>query len=145
MGCRLGVIVPSLAVAVYALFLPFYGPALDHHIAEREASHQHIYVEHASPTHAHPYEVPHTHGTTQASADSRVPGASSAHLRSGGMVCLPSHDAMGQVVAQLKVSAVHVSLGIPDLGDRHSTFATPGDGGFCQDVFIAPPRKPPRV
>jgi hypothetical protein len=134
-----------MAVALYALFLPFYGPIVDHHFAESEPNHEHIYLRGVSPKHIHPYEVPHTHPKTHPHADSPASDPSSPDLPSDGIVFLASHDAMSQVTAQLTVPPVHVTLDFPDLEGDHSLFAAPGDDVFLQDAFVAPAKKPPRV
>ncbi len=35
---------------VYALLVSFFGPILDHHYAERQTNHEHIYLGHAQTT-----------------------------------------------------------------------------------------------
>jgi hypothetical protein len=43
------------------LLLPLFGPLLDHHFAERQHDHVHVYPGRVTPDHAHPYEQPHSH------------------------------------------------------------------------------------
>lgn len=48
----LGVLVPSLASV---------GPVLDHHYAERQPDHQHIFFGPVNHEHTRPYQQPHHH------------------------------------------------------------------------------------
>lgn len=48
-------------LAVLGLFLPFLGPVVDHHFAERHPAHQHLYLGAAVPEHQHLYQAAHRH------------------------------------------------------------------------------------
>lgn len=48
-------------LAVLGLLLPFLGPVVDHHFAERHPAHQHIYLGAAVPEHQHRYQAAHRH------------------------------------------------------------------------------------
>jgi len=75
-------------VAVYALFLPFYAPLLDHHFTERAPEHGHIYLSGTSVEHSHPYQVPHPHGE-----GTGAPSASeSASGSEGEIIFLPPNE-----------------------------------------------------
>jgi hypothetical protein len=50
-----------IVAAVSALFMPFFGPMLDHHFAERQPSHGHIFFGPADAEHVHFYEAAQTH------------------------------------------------------------------------------------
>ncbi|MEE3015154.1 MAG: hypothetical protein VX505_13490, partial [Chloroflexota bacterium] len=57
----------SLSIAA-AIVLVFLGPLMDHHFAERQHNHSHIYLtgsvaEHKHPE-GHPFEIPHSHSNT---------------------------------------------------------------------------------
>jgi len=74
-----------LATALYALFLPFLGALLDHHFAERQPGHLHIYPGGVPVEHPHPYEATHAHGEIGDASD----GLKSSE---GGIIFLPSDE-----------------------------------------------------
>lgn len=55
LGCLLAVLVLLL------LLFPGLGPVLDHHFAERQPDHAHIYFGPILFRHIHPFEEPHGH------------------------------------------------------------------------------------
>ncbi|MBM3943269.1 MAG: hypothetical protein FJ316_10175 [SAR202 cluster bacterium] len=79
----------ALLLALAALLLPVLGPVVDHHFAEREPGHVHIYVGPALPTHLHPYEQSHghQHDPNFIISDSDQPQAPGAPV-----AFLPDHD-----------------------------------------------------
>ena len=132
-------------VTLYALLLSFCGPALDHHYAERQSNHVHIYLGHVIPNHVHPYEASHAHFYTQV-ADGKASGyAPLSDKVSNDIVYLSSYDGVGQVFTPLTVPSIHLTLHFPEPGDNHFTFGAAGDDTLYQEAFIAPPKKSPRV
>ena len=132
-------------VTLYALLLSLFGPVLDHHYAERQPEHGHIYLVRVVPDHIHPYEAPHAHFYTQV-ADGETSGyAPLSDKVSNDIVYLTSYNGMGQVFPQLTVPSIHLALNFPEPEDNHFAFDTPGDDTLFQEAFIAPPKKPPRV
>lgn len=131
--------------AVSALFLLLLGPLLDHHYAERQPDHAHIYLGQFVPDHIHPYETPHAHFYTQEADDGISGSALLSDETPNDIVYLTSYDGMGQVFTQLTVTLIHLALNFPDLEDNHFAFDTVGDDSFFQNAFISPPKKPPRV
>ncbi len=132
-------------VALYALFLSFFGPVLDHHYAERQPEREHIYLGRVIPDHVHPYEMLHTYFHTQV-ADGEASGyAPLSNKVSNDTVYLTSYDGMGQVFTQLTVPSIHLALNSPDLEGDSFAFGTPEDDTLPQDAFIVPPKKPPRI
>ena len=132
-------------IALYTLLLSFFGPMLDHHYAERQTNHEHIYLGRVVPGHVHPYEALHTHFHTQV-ADGEAPGYTPLSDKvSNDIMYLTSYDGMGQGFTLLTVSSIHLAPNFPEPEDNHFTFDIPGDDTSPQDAFIAPPKKPPRV
>ena len=132
-------------VTLYALVLSFSGTVFDHHYAERQTNHKHIYLGRITPNHIHPYETPHTHFYTQI-ADSESPSyAPPSDKVSNEIVYRYSYDRMGQVFTTLTIPPIHLAPISPEPEDNHFAFDTPRDKIIFQKAFITPPKKPPRV
>ena len=59
------VLLPVTALALLtALLLPLLGPLADHHFAERQPGHLHIYLAGVPIQHLHDHEAFHPHGST---------------------------------------------------------------------------------
>ena len=123
------------------LVLSFFGPALDHHFAERHYNHTHIYLALPDAHHSHPYERPHPHSYDpgeHCDIESPLGGPGT-----NGIVYLASHDGTGQETAKSFGPATRLALMFPYLGDN-SFFSKPGQvTGIFQEAFVAPPKKPP--
>jgi hypothetical protein len=131
--------------ALYALFLSFFGPVLDHHYAERQSDHAHIYLGRVVPDHVHPYEAPHTHRPTQETDGGTSSHAPLSDKAPNDTIYLTSYNGMGQVFPQLTVPSIYLAPNFLFPKDHRLSFATPGDDSPFQETFIAPPKKPPRV
>ena len=131
--------------AVSLLFLLFLGPLLDHHYAERQPDHAHIYLGQFAPDHIHPFQAPHTHFYTPEANDGTSASALSSDETPSDIVYLASYDGMGQVFTQLTVPSIHLALNFPAPEDHYFAFDAAGDDSFYQNAFIAPPEKPPRA
>jgi hypothetical protein len=87
-----------VVAALYALILPFFGPMLDHHFAERQYNHQHLYFGTKDTDHVHFYDLPyphsHTHNTPALSQGNGTENTTSAN----DVISLASHEEVGQVV-----------------------------------------------
>ena len=131
-------------LTIHAFLLSFYGPVFDHHFAEREPAHEHIYLGRISLKHIHPYEVLHAHPKAHPNETSHIDGSSSTDVPSDEIVFLAAHDAMDEVITQLTAPTVNVALNFPGLDKNHYAFVVPGDDVFPQSAFIALPKLPPR-
>jgi hypothetical protein len=82
----MAILMPRLAVllALFALCLASLGPVLDHHFAERQPGHTHLYLGAQVPGHLHPYQQAHTHHQAEAEPS-----------RSDDTVYLTTHDGIG--------------------------------------------------
>jgi len=133
----------SAVFAALLLLLPGFGPVLDHHFAEREPHHQHIYFGSVLPKHIHPYEVPHAHGQKTA-----VPASGNAAPDSSppdGIVYLTSYDGIGETLSFPIVPMLHLALVFPDLENNQFVFNAASNDHILSEAFIAPPKKPPRI
>lgn len=140
-----------VGVLVLGLLLPFFGPLLDHHFAERFPHHGHIYVTSVGPDHLHAYAIPHHH---HAGGHSHVHGGLfpiASNVADGRAPPLPdvllfvSNDGLTQAPMTLVVPPVGLNVPFPLPEDRGSPFPPPGDVAPTGDVAVAPPDKPPRV
>ena len=135
----------SVLVAACALLLSFSGPLLDHHFAERQHDHVHIYLGPAAPDHAHPYEVSHVHSHVHDASDVATGSSPSGHPAPGDIVFLTSHDAVGQDFAPVTAPVIQGAAVFPDLGDGGSVFSLAHSNAVPPEAFVPPPKKPPRV
>ena len=126
----------------WLLVLPFFGPALDHHFAERHHNHTHIYLADPDARHPHPYESPHSHSYGPGENGHMEPPLSEPGTN--GIVYLASYQAMEQETATPFGPDTKLALMFPHLGDN-SFFSNPGQvAGIFQEEFVAPPKKPPK-
>ena len=126
----------SLNLAVCAaLLLPAFGPLLDHHLAERQPGHAHVYVGRAVPDHTHPYEVHHRHAHS---------GSANGNGGADGILYLTSHDGIGSGLTGATASLAQDSLGPLTPEDAPLQGRFHGDAP-PDDAPIAPPWRPPRA
>ena len=125
-------------VAVAALILVFLGPAIDHHFAERQHDHSHLYLSSAAANHGHPglhpFEQLHSHGavvTNDAEQDGVIYQTSDDRTGDSG-------SASGAVVINNGLSL------LIDGRDLLSLAVAPGEGLYLE-AFVPPPKKPPRA
>ncbi len=124
----------SAAAAVVVMFL---GPAVDHHFAERQHEHTHIYLtisaaEHGHPE-SHPFEGPHAHtfsGIETAGHDD--------------VIYQTSNDGLGDSASVSIAALIDVSPGLQNNGDFLAHALTTGGSEF-RKAFVAHPKRPPRV
>ena len=124
------------------LLLPFFGPMLDHHFAERRPDHAHVYLGPVAADHVHPYEVSthyHYH------PESPAAGGAGQNPPSGGIVYLTSHDGIGTGFTELTVPAAREHATFPDPEEYRTALRIPRSDIIPQDVVTSPPRKPPRA
>ncbi len=98
------VLLPVTALALLtALLFPLLGPLVDHHFAERQPGHVHLYLTGAPSQHLHHHEAFHTHDT---------PAADPAEIEAGGPVLENSVIFMPQESEGLSVSSIGVTLAL---------------------------------
>jgi hypothetical protein len=134
-----------IVAALSALFMPFFGPMLDHHFAERQPSHQHVFFGSASAEHVHFYEAAHTHFHAHdllVNPDGNGPASKELPDE---VVSLASQDGVGQSSPSLTVTSLQVDLVFPDQGDSHFLLHLTGQDNLPPEIFIPPPKRPPRI
>ena len=125
--------------AVTALFLPLFGPLLDHHFAERQPSHAHIYLDGPVYEHLHSFEKSDDHHPSRPSAEANAYGG-----QAGDVVILTDVHGIGSgpagTPAYLRAVA---SLVLRDEGDLNR-FALSQGTVSPRDIAIQTPKQPPR-
>ncbi len=138
--CRL-----LLAIAVGALMLPAFGPMLEHHFAERQLEHVHIYVGPAVPDHVHPYETLHSHSPRHSydKADDVFRDSPSKSATSQDIVYFTSQEGSEQGFAPFSTHLLRGDVFFPDPPDDWFLSSLAHDD-LPLEAFIPPPSKPPR-
>jgi hypothetical protein len=130
----------SLAV----LFLPVFGPQLDHHFAERRPDHGHVYMGPVAPEHDHFFQdrTAHTHTHNGASA----PGGEGAHGPESPqrIVYVASGDGIGQGPVDLTTRGVQQSLVSPGFDDDLLAPSLARSRTVPAPATVVPPWRPPR-
>ncbi len=138
-------------VLVLGLLLPFLGPVIDHHFAERFPHHGHIYVASPDTEHIHAYALPHHH---HANGHSHVHGgllpvaADTALIDTAplpDMLFFVSNDGLTRAPMTIVVPPVRLDVPVPLLHDRGYSLPTPADDTLLAGVAVAPADEPPRV
>ncbi len=131
---------PAIVIALYALLLPVVGPLLDHHYAEWQHNHGHVFLGGApgeAGFHVHIYETSGDHG--------HLPAADYSDGRSGpeGVAYFSGFDGAGSGPVSSPTGPSTDSLTFPDPGDHPLLAAYRGAELPRTGVHVAPPRKPP--
>ena len=124
----------SLSITA-AIVLVFLGPAVDHHFAERQHNHSHIYLTISAAEHghteSHPFEEPHIHSSTETGVD--------AHH---GIIYLTSNDGLSDSGTGSGIA--FITDPFPQIhGDYYSPNAQTASGSIICKAFVTPPKKPP--
>ena len=118
--------------AVGALLLPALGPLLDHHFAERQPGHNHVFLDQAPHEHLHAYEYAgHHHGEHDSPTD--------------GVVIVTSYDAMGTGLADVTPPVTRVSRLLPELTPDKTAFGFDEAHKLPSGESVSPPTQPPRL
>ena len=125
----------SFSIAA-AVVLGFIGPAVDHHFAERQHNHSHIYLTVSAAEHGHailhPFEEPHSH----VNSDTEATGHHGVLYQTSNEVL--GDSGTGPVIAFIEDSARPIRSGdfLPN--------AQADNGRSLHESFIAPLKRPPR-
>ncbi|MEW5989632.1 MAG: hypothetical protein AB1791_23645 [Chloroflexota bacterium] len=133
--CRRRLTRPLLLwLTAQAILLTIYGPLLDHHFAERQPNHLHIYFGHVLPNHTHAGYETHTHHHDPITTE----GGEAA----GQVAFVSAFAAAGQYLPPL--AALPGPL-LPQV-DPAAPLADPavGEALLRQGLSLPPPDKPPR-
>lgn len=132
---------PCVIIALYALLLPVVGPALDHHYAEWQHNHGHVYfggrAEMGLGFHSHVYDG-------QASHVHRASGLSGEKGAQDGVAYFASYDGSGHAPINSPTGPSTDSVRYPDGADGLILLSHIGTDTVPEGVLNAPPRKPPR-
>ena len=125
-------------LALVALTMLSVGPLVDHHFAERQFHHAHLFPSGSLPEHQHSLEIGHHHP-----ADYNGDPVGQGATVEG--VYLTSTDAAGPGIATMIPAATGVSPVFPDSGGQLFLFGK-GDGdNSLSEAFPGLPKKPPRA
>lgn len=130
-------------LAVSALLLPFLGPAMDHHFAERQHGHGHVYLGPALVDHQHPYDTDHAHFEPRESDIGAMEVVPLAGTTLGDIVYLASDDGIDQRNAAPFVPATQSTAIFPD--PDSFLLAVVHQDNIPHGVFVAPLEDPPRM
>ena len=124
--------------ALTALFLPLFGPVLDHHFTERQPDHGHVYLDGPDHEHLHIYETyDHHPPTSLASANKDV-------VQNGSVVVLTDSHRIGSgQAATLSYLQQLVRVVLQNEGDANR-FAYLRKTASPTSVAIPTPKQPPR-
>jgi len=129
-----------IGLAFLALASPSAGPLLDHHFAERQPDHGHIYLGERLVDHVHPYGLVHTHPTEPAHGPSTGPGTRPGNAE--GTVYLTSDDAAGSGSITVSMDA---EMAFPESGDSPLLLSLADPDQPLTEPFLAVPERPPRA
>ena len=139
---RAKVLFPVTALALLAaLLLPLLGPLVDHHFAERQPAHLHVYLAGVPIQHLHDHEAFHPH---------EAPNADSWYVENAGPVLENSVIFMPQEGEGLSVSTLGitlalltsvVALALPTV----ITLLTPRSQRALRAIVLYPEPPPPRL
>ena len=128
-----------VSVAFLALALPSIGPLLDHHFAERQPDHAHVFRGERVVDHEHPYGLVHTH-------HSDLPNSAAAQFGdAAGIVYLTSDDAAGPGFIPLSAVSMNPEIDFPGFGDSPLLFRFADTGHSLTESFLLVPKRPPRA
>ena len=128
-----------VAVAFLALALPSVGPLLDHHFAERQPNHVHVYFGERIVEHVHPYGLVHSHHPDIPNSPATRTG------NADGIVYLTSGDAVGPGFLFLTVVSINTDLVFPDSGDSPLLLSLADQDHPLTEFFLSVPKRPPRA
>lgn len=124
-----------------ALLTPLLGPLVDHHFAERQPGHVHIYLGGIPIQHLHDHEAFHTHDAP--TADPAVSEAG-AHVLENGVIFMPQEGeglSVTTVGVTLALLATIIAIALPNL----LTLQSPRSLRAMRGVFLSPDPPPPRL
>ena len=121
-----------------ALLTPLLGPLVDHHFAERQPGHLHIYLAGVPVQHLHDHEAYHTHDpqTTDTANDGPV-------LESG-VIFMPQDGeglSISAVGVTLALLSTIIAIALPNLLTLQNTRGPRAMRG----IFLSPEPPPPRL
>ena len=120
----------------WVLVWSLLGPSLDHHFAERQLGHSHIYLAQHDVDHLHPYQDAHPHSG---------PGQEQTTPVGEGIVYLSSYDGSGRSFESPLSLAIKPATIFPYLGNNSLFLRKIPESNALNEAFVAPPKKPPTI
>jgi hypothetical protein len=133
-----------VVAALYALILPFFGPLLDHHFAERQHNHQHIYFGATATDHVHFYDLPHPHSHVHDTPATPHGDGTGSTASPNDVISLASHDGVGHSCPSCSIPSFYLAPEFPDLGDSRFLLSPTSQDSLPLETVIPPPKRPPR-
>lgn len=134
------------AAAAAGMLLVFLAPVLDHHFAELQFGHGHVYLGSDAPGHVHFYDDSrrHSHGPFDGDHLQMIPEDETESSRSIVIAYLTSSDGIGPAFSGLSGPLADQEFGFNELGNV-SFLRTPSDEAFRIGAIVPAPKKPPRI
>ena len=132
-----------ILLSVLSLFVPSYGPSFDHHFAEKQLNHAHIYLAEKIPNHRHGYESAHSHRHDS----TKSPDGDSHHLEPGsdGIIIVPGLGGSTHEIVPGSAAAMHVSPALLHFGGNPLLSITINTKELLPNLYISPLTPPPRA
>jgi hypothetical protein len=118
---------------------------LDHHFAERQYNHGHIYLGPAGAEHVHFYETPHAHSHSHNLPAAPGVNGPESNNQSTEVIYLTPQDGAGQSAVSVAATSLYVDFVSPGLGENHFLFGFTSQDNLPPEIFIPPPKRPPRA
>ena len=133
------------AVSIALLFLPYIGPQLDHHFAERRPDHTHVFLGSEIPEHIHFFEGRHRHYHPGPSPETNLDNVPYDVTPEQRIIYLTSDEGLGQGAADPAPRGVQSSPGFPGQFDNPFAFGLDRNTSIPSPALTPPPWRPPTV
>lgn len=143
--CRTLLWAGPAVLALWALFSTALGPVMDHHFAERQHNHAHIYFGPPDVDHLHPYQDHHDHRLILGANDEDMGEGLRTPNVPVDVVYLAPLDVLGQDSLAPLTSATQPIDSFPDQGDPTIFLAWPKRSDPLKEAYVPPLKKPPRA
>ena len=124
--------------ALTALFLPLFGPLMDHHFAERQPGHAHIYLSNPAHNHLHSYETDDHHSI-------HSPNVADADAQPANVVALTDTHGIGSGPSGTPAYLQQPTSAIFHHEGDANRFAYIHENSLLRDAAIPAPKRPPRM
>ena len=135
----------SGVLVLWALSTPALGPVMDHHFAERQHNHFHIYFGPPEVDHIHPYQDRHGHRPIRSANQNDMNIGLSAPNISAGVVYLAPLDGMGQDSLASRAPMTQPVNPFSNQGDPSLLLTWPQHYDHLQETYVPLPKRPPRT
>ena len=129
---------------VWALVWYLMGPSFDHHFAERQLGHSHLYLAQHDADHRHPYQDAHPHSGPDQEHTTPV-GFSEGVPAEEGIVYLSSNDGTDRSIDTALSPAIKPAAIFPYLGNNSLFLRKIPETNALNEAFVSPPKKPPTI